>query len=274
MHVTAQNGTSDLPGCNHFRHDRLPVQIGFVLRDCPPAGWHRQEPALSEAERAGGLDDSLVRPSDANWGSSGFSVLPRDPVDIRSLRPPCFADYDSSLTLQRHARADAHQGGSGAWTLRTYPPPVPHPNHVACTCDVPRRRFMGRTPWKTAHKWVPMEPVRCRASPSGFRPRPLVPGLFAFRARVILLPDGPTRSIQRFPVRGKVPPFPHPEPPLLFVVSTLKPDEPKLGSFGAIRPNDSSVSDSPPPACRTPPRCPASGNWLCFSKAPCRCNSP
>ena len=89
-----------------------------------------------------------------NWGSSGFSVLPCDPVEIPSLRPPCFADYDSSLTLPRHAREDAHQGGSGAWTLRTYPPPVPHPNHVACTGDVLRRRFMGRTPWKTAHKRI------------------------------------------------------------------------------------------------------------------------
>ena len=42
--------------------------------------------------------------------------------------------------------------------------------------------------------------------------------LFWFRARVILLTDGPTRSIQRLPVRGKVPPFPPPEPPLLLVL--------------------------------------------------------
>ena len=51
-----------------------------------------------------------------------------------------------------------------------------------------------------------------------------MPGLFWFRARVIvrandyspLPPDGPTRPIQRLPVPGKVPTFPHPEPPLLF----------------------------------------------------------
>ena len=43
-----------------------------------------------------------------------------------------------------------------------------------------------------------------------------MPGLLSFRARVILLTDGPTRPTPRLPVRGKVPPFPHPEPPLLF----------------------------------------------------------
>jgi len=68
--------------------------------------------------------------------------------------------------------------------------------------------------WQTAHKRIPAEGVRWRASPSGLRPRPLVRGLFSFRARVILLPDGPPRSTPRLPVRAKVPPFPLPEPPL------------------------------------------------------------
>ena len=98
----------------------------------------------------------------------------------------------------------------------TCPPPVQHPNHVASTCAVLRRRLMGRTLWQTAHRRIPTEPIRLRASPSCFRPPPLVPGLFWFRARVILLPDGPTCPIQRLPGRGKVSPFPHPEPPLLF----------------------------------------------------------
>jgi len=93
----------------------------------------------------------------------------------------------------------------------------------ACTCDVVRRRFMGRTPLKTAPRRIPTEGVRFRASPSGFRPRPLVPGLFWFRARVILLTDGPTRPTQRLPVRRKVPTFPHPEPPLLLVVLGVAP---------------------------------------------------
>jgi hypothetical protein len=69
--------------------------------------------------------------------------------------------------------------------------------------------------WKTAHQRIPTEGVRFEASPSRFRPRPLVPGLFSFRARVILLADGPTRPIQRLPGRRIVPPFPPPEPPLL-----------------------------------------------------------
>jgi hypothetical protein len=72
--------------------------------------------------------------------------------------------------------------------------------------------------WQTAHRRIPTEAVRFRASPSGFRPPPLVPGLSWFRARVILLTDGPTRLTQRLPVRGMVPPFPHPEPPLLLVL--------------------------------------------------------
>ena len=70
--------------------------------------------------------------------------------------------------------------------------------------------------WKTDDRRIPSEGVRFRASPSWFRLHPLVPGLLSFRARVILLADGPTRPIQRLPVPGRVRPFPHPEPPLLF----------------------------------------------------------
>ncbi len=43
----------------------------------------------------------------------------------------------------------------------------------------------------------------------------------------------------------------------------------KLGSFGAIRPNDNSVRDSLRPACRTPPRCPASAiGFVCTTPTP------
>ena len=93
---------------------------------------------------------------------------------------------------------------------------------------------------KTAHRRIPSEGVPLTASPSGFSPPPLVPGLFCFRARVILLPDDPTprsdvpsptrtklatetwlpvyptRPTQRLTVRGQAPTFPPPEPPLLF----------------------------------------------------------
>jgi hypothetical protein len=50
-----------------------------------------------------------------------------------------------------------------------------------------------------------------------------VPGLFSFRARVILRANGLTRPIQRLPVRGMVPTFPHPEPPPLFSASGSTP---------------------------------------------------
>ena len=63
----------------------------------------------------------------------------------------CFAHNDGPPTLQRHTRKHAHQGGSGAWTPRTHPPPVQHLSNVASTSDVLRRRFMGRTLWRTAH---------------------------------------------------------------------------------------------------------------------------
>jgi hypothetical protein len=79
----------------------------------------------------------------------------------------------------------------------------------------------------------------------------------------------------------------------VFRRSVPSPGRAKLGSFGTVRPNGNFVGDSPRPTYRTPPRCPASGNWLClydtrasrpqdpapsggnwlcFSKAPCRCN--
>jgi hypothetical protein len=78
-------------------------------------------------------------------------------------------------------------------------------------------------PLQTAHRRIPTEGVRCRTPLSCFRPPPLVPGLSWFRARVILRTDGPTRPIQRLPVPGTVPPFPHPEPPLLFVLLGVAP---------------------------------------------------
>jgi hypothetical protein len=88
------------------------------------------------------------------------------------------------------------------------------------TTSRPLPRFSGggswaEPLWKTAHKRIPAEGVSLEAPPSWSRLHPLVPGVFLFRARVILRTDGPTRPIPRLPVRGKVRPFPHPEPPLL-----------------------------------------------------------
>ncbi len=59
---------------------------------------------------------------------------------------PCFAQNDGSLTLQRHTRKHAHKGGSGAWTLRTCPPPVQHPNPDAQRRCGQRRVHFRRSP--------------------------------------------------------------------------------------------------------------------------------
>jgi len=75
---------------------------------------------------------------------------------------------------------------------------------------------------------------RPEASPSGFRPPPLVPGLFWFRARVILPTDGPTHPIQRLTVPGQVPTFPHPEPPLLLAFGRSRVWELALGATHAL----------------------------------------
>jgi hypothetical protein len=112
----------------------------------------------------------------------------------------CFAHRDSSFTLQRHARKDAHNGGSGAWTLRAPAAGrASQPRRTAAlrATSPPLPTFSGGGSWaepfvKTAHRRIPTEGVRFRASPSGFRPPLLVPGLFWFRARVILLTDEPT----------------------------------------------------------------------------------
>jgi hypothetical protein len=107
--------------------------------------------------------------------------------------------------------------------------------------------------WKTAHKRIPTERVRFRASLSYLRLPPLVPGLFWFRARVILLTDDPTprsevpspprarlptetslalhptRPKQRFPMPARDDSIPHPEPPLLLVFFPVAPSPWEIG---------------------------------------------
>jgi hypothetical protein len=99
---------------------------------------------------------------------------------------------------------------AGAWTLRTYPPPVPPLNHVASLSDVVRRWFRGRTLWQTAPRGIPTEGVRGRASPSCRQPPPLVPGFFAFRARGILRTDSTDASDCAARGTGKGPNIPAP----------------------------------------------------------------
>jgi hypothetical protein len=121
--------------------------------------------------------------------------------------------------------------------------------------------------WKTAHRRIPppargqalRKESRWEASPSGFRPRPLVPGLFWFRARVILLTADltprsemplswrtklptetlgalhPPRPTQRLPVRGTVPTVPHPELPLVFSFPRKSGSDPRLSHSRFIR---------------------------------------
>ncbi len=92
---------------------------------------------------------------------------------------------------------------------------------------------MGRTPLEDGPQADSLGRSPIGAPPSGFRLHPLVPGVFLFRARVILLADGPTRPIQRLAVRGEVPPFPHPEPPLLLAFGRSRVWELALGATHA-----------------------------------------
>ncbi len=139
----------------------------------------------------------------------------------------------ASLTLQRHARK--HAPGRFRGMDAPHAPaagPASQPRCAGAAALRPfgpgggqRRVHFGCSP-EAVHGPNPFgrRPIggflrkgsRWEASPSCFRPPPLVPGLFWFRARVILLTDGPTRPIPRPPVRGKVPTFPRPEPPFLF----------------------------------------------------------
>ncbi len=81
-----------------------------------------------------------------------------------------------------------------------------------------------------------------------------MPGLFWFRARVILLADGSTRPIQRLAVRGKVSTFPHPEPPLLLFVLEVAPSPgPNWGL-----PQAKTVAVPPVPGFP-----PTAAEWLC-----------
>jgi hypothetical protein len=180
-----------------------------------------------------------------NWGRTPFSDNRISDthnggigsVPQYSLMPRCFAQtvvasHFSATAANLHTRAvqgRRRQARTRRWssiptTARSLP------------------AFSGGGSWaeplgKTAHRRIPGEGVRFRASLSccwsycllkqgieaisGFRLHPLVPGLFWFRARVILLADGPTRPTQRLPVPGKPPTFPHPEPPLLFSFPAL-----------------------------------------------------
>jgi hypothetical protein len=125
--------------------------------------------------------------------------------------------------FQAPPRPPVHKGGSGAWTYARARrrSSIPTTSRLLPT-------FSGGGSWaepllQTAHRRIPAERVRFRPSPSCFRPPPLVPGLFFFRARVILRTDGPTRSTQRLPGRGAVSTFPPPEPPLLLVLLGVAP---------------------------------------------------
>ncbi len=87
-----------------------------------------------------------------------------------AVRPPCFARHDTPLTLQRSAREHVHKGGSGALDA----------THVlaARPGSQQRRVHLRRSPeavhgpnpfeplWQTAHRRIPTEGVRWRASPS------------------------------------------------------------------------------------------------------------
>jgi hypothetical protein len=137
------------------------------------------------------------------------------PFDPAAVRPPCSAD----TILPSHFNVSLANISTRAVQGRRRYARTRRRSSIPTTSR-PLPTFSGggswaEPLWKTAPRRIPTEGVRFRASPSCFRPPPLVPGLFSFRARVIFRADGPTRPTQRLPVRGAVPRFPHPEPPLL-----------------------------------------------------------
>jgi hypothetical protein len=142
---------------------------------------------------------------------------------------------------QRHLRTK----GGGSWAK-----PLGKTTHRRIGFGSPPALFRRWEPFPNAMHRVwgpfPAEGVSCAASPSRFRPPPLVPGLFWFRARVILLADDPTprwempaRPRTKLPTEAALPlhptrpkprppmpeqtlPFPPPEPPLLWALSAFR----------------------------------------------------
>ena len=157
------------------QEEYLPDFVTFVV-SCSVSGTNKANFGTPAGTRG------PIMQNKRNSGSSGFSVL-------------------GGLGPKRHGstpkREESEKRRFRGVDATPCPPPVQHPNPVASPCDVLRRRLRGRTLWQTAPRRIPTEPIRWRASPSCLRPPPLVPGLFWFRARVILLPDGPTCPMQR-----------------------------------------------------------------------------
>ena len=158
----------------------------------------------------------------ARFVSSGTSPSTPLPSLQRHHNASLLRPKSTSLTLQRHARKHAHKGGSGAITLRTCSPPVQHLNNVASTSDVLRRRFMGRTPLEHGPSADSHGTSQIPSFAFPFPASSACARSLWFRARVILCrrTDAP---IQRLPMPGTVRPFPHPEPPLLFVLLGMAP---------------------------------------------------
>jgi hypothetical protein len=123
---------------------------GMGVNPCVTRRYERDVPAgpifptrpLDSPRRLPKWQPNRPGPPAATTTSPRPDILPAHPglAYLRGSAP-------GGIHVRRSRRSQKkRRGGSGAWTRRTYPPPVQPPNHVTCTGDVRRRRLMGRTP--------------------------------------------------------------------------------------------------------------------------------
>ncbi len=146
----------------------------------------------------------------------------RQPLERRIHAAPPNSPKKHRSHFRYPSRTRSQEAVQGAYADGLFSLPLSHPNQARRRRGVLRRRFMGRTLLKTAHRRK--DCVSGRRSRLSLALDPLVPGLLSFRARVILLAPGTDGFPDAFQVMGKER-VPHPpEPPLFF----FSPADPRL----------------------------------------------